>query len=186
MAMNETSGFGALSVIGNSTGLVVVVIVVALVLIVAGLGTGSRETTSAKPASIRAKRLITAAERQFLETLEQALPDCRVYVQVAMGALLDPVKGLEPRERLRVRGRFAQKIIDYVIEDRKSGEVVALVELDDRTHRADRDQARDAMTAEAGFRTIRFHRDRWPTPETVRAAIYPHDKFTGDNHVATA
>lgn len=55
-----------------------------------------------------------------------------------------------------MRNRFSQKIVDFVIEDRATGGILALVELDDRSHDALRDRQRDAMTASAGYRTIRL------------------------------
>lgn len=108
--------------------------------------------------SVVAKPLMSQRERAALGLLEAALPGCRIYAQVAMGALLQPQAGLTDRERFRMRGRFSQKIIDFVVEDRATGEIVALVELDDRSHSRARDQRRDAMTRAAGYRTLRLAR----------------------------
>lgn len=103
-----------------------------------------------------AKPLMTPAEREMLERLEQAVPNCRVHAQVAMGALIQPERGLARSDRTHWRNRFSQKIVDFVLEDRSNGVVVALVELDDRMHHAERDQARDQMTAACGYRTVRL------------------------------
>jgi very-short-patch-repair endonuclease len=54
---------------------------------------------------------------------------------------------------------------------RDNAEVIALVELDDRTHRASKDAARDAMTAAAGYQTIRIPSKPQPTAEIVSAAV---------------
>ncbi|WP_457350897.1 DUF2726 domain-containing protein [Sphingomonas sp. UYP23] len=62
-----------------------------------------------------------------------------------------------PGHYLRTRYKFSSKIVDFVIEDRASGAILALVELDDRSHDAARDRQRDAMTASAGYRTVRLH-----------------------------
>jgi len=111
---------------------------------------------------VRAKALLTERERPARGIIERILPDARVHVQVSMGALLQPKAGLGREEAMRTRIRFFQKIVDFVIEDRASGAILAilailaLVELDDRSHDPLRDRKRDAMTASAGYRTIRL------------------------------
>lgn len=122
---------------------------------------------------VKAKTLLTPPEREMLELLEAALPECRIYPQVAMGALLAPTTGLSRESHSRVRNRFSQKIVDFVAEDRDTGAVIALIELDDRTHSLARDRDRDEMTREAGYRTVRFHRDHWPAQDDVREAVLP-------------
>jgi very-short-patch-repair endonuclease len=112
--------------------------------------------TVSRPPQVRAKPLLTDRERAALAIIERTLPHARVYVQVSMGALLRSKAGLGQSETMRTRNRFSQKIVDFVIEDRASGTILALVELDDRSHDAMRDRQRDAMTASAGYRTIRL------------------------------
>jgi very-short-patch-repair endonuclease len=68
---------------------------------------------------------------------------------------------------LSIRGRYSQKVVDFVLLD-GAFEVVALVELDDRTHRLEKDAARDAMTAEAGYVTLRYHSRHKPEPSEIR------------------
>lgn len=125
------------------------------------------------------KRLMTAAEHELLEILEGAVPGCRVHAQVAMGALIQPEQGLGRSDRAHWRNRFSQKIIDFVLEDRSNGDVVALVELDDRTHAAARDQARDRLTAACGYCTVRIPSSPRPsTPaiaDRIAAALGDHD-----------
>lgn len=105
---------------------------------------------------VQARPLLTAREREVLVLIERAVPHARVYVQVAMGALMRPAAGQSRSDWAIARNRFSQKIVDYVIEDRDSGAVLALVELDDSSHDAARDARRDAMTAAAGYRTLRL------------------------------
>ena len=105
---------------------------------------------------VRAKALLTERERATRGIIERILPHARVHVQVSMGALLQPKGGFGRKEAMRTRNRFSQKIVDFVIEDRVSGAIVALIELDDRTHDAFRDRNPDAMTASAGYSTIRL------------------------------
>lgn len=117
------------------------------------------------------KRLMTAAERELLEHLEGAVPGCRVHAQVAMGTLIQPEQGLGRSDRAHWRNRFSQKIIDFVLEDRSNGDVVALIELDDRTHAAARDQARDRLTTACGYLTVRIPSSPHPTTLDIAGRI---------------
>ncbi len=122
-----------------------------------------------RPPAFRVVRraFLTPNEQDFLVRLEEAFPEYRVMAQVSMGALMNPaVKGGTPGY-LSIRARFAQKVVDFVLLD-GSLEVVALVELDDRTHRVDRDATRDAMTAAAGYVTLRYQSRDKPQPPQIR------------------
>lgn len=108
-----------------------------------------------------AKPLLTANETQFFKMLQNALPSYTVLAQVSMGALLQ-VKVPRNESVLKYRGRFAQKIVDFVILD-ENCQVVTLIELDDKSHVKEKDLARDAMTAEAGYPTLRYLSTRKPS-----------------------
>lgn len=103
-----------------------------------------------RPARFGRKPLLTDNEQEFFQRLKEAARAARleVYPQVAMGALM-VAKGKQSRFA------FAQKIVDFVLVDDK-GKVLALIELDDRMHDRKRDRARDAMTKEAGYKTLRY------------------------------
>lgn len=55
--------------------------------------------------------------------------------------------------------------------DSRTFEVVAIVELDDRTHDGNKDQARDSITAAAGYRTVRFQARRKPDATEIRREL---------------
>ena len=118
-----------------------------------------------------AKPLTTERESQVIATIEQAVPYARVHAQVCMGAILKTKSGLSNKERMSTRGRFSQKMVDYVLEDRHTGRILALVELDDRSHNAAKDAARDAMTRTADTLTIRLPATERPTSLGVRERI---------------
>ena len=121
--------------------------------------------------NVRSKPLMTDRERAALQIIERVLPHARIYVQVSMGALLQPARGTSQRDYLSVRNRFSQKIVDFVVEDRSSGKILALVELDDRSHNAIRDVMRDRMTASAGYRTIRIPAGRLTTADVAHRLL---------------
>lgn len=116
------------------------------------------------------KRYLTDAETRVLDFLEAALPHHRIMAQVSMGALLDAGER-DRRRAYATRNRFSRKIVDYVVVTRDTAEVVALVELDDHTHRPPNDAKRDAMTAAAGYETIRIPGRPRPTAASVHAAV---------------
>jgi hypothetical protein len=114
----------------------------------------------------KSKPLLSANEKEFFNRLSQALPDCHILTQVAFGALLQPVRN-NNKGYYRTRGTFSQKIADYVICN-KEMYVLAVVELDDRTHRNDKDAKRDAMLVQAGYKVIRWDSKNKPTAEQIR------------------
>ena len=121
---------------------------------------------------VRRKQFLTRVEQETLRHLEYAFPQFRVHCQVSMGALLSPERWLGRNDALWTHRLYSQKIVDYVLQDRRSGEIVALVELDDATHRRRRDHARDVLTDIAGYRTIRLEAARRPTLASVRETVW--------------
>lgn len=142
---------------------IVVVMTLAIMLQGAGLRFG--------PPRPVAKRFLTGREQAMLVALERVLPHCRIHAQVAMGALLKAPDSPLRRRRLFDRNAFSQKIVDFVAQDRASGAVLALIEVDDWSHVLARDLARDAMTGHAGYRTIRIPAQARPTFGDVHAAV---------------
>ena len=120
------------------------------------------------------KTLLSANELEFLGRLEAAVPELRFLAQVAMGALLDPaVSRKETKAYFRLRGMFAQKIVDFVAQDRKDGSIVAIIELDDKTHDSAKDLKRDAMLASAGYNIVRWTSKAKPDAAAIRAKLVP-------------
>ena len=121
---------------------------------------------------VQAKPLLTKAEQQFMTKLEIALPQYRVLTQVAMGALLQPdVRIKDQKRRTSARWSYSQKIVDFVIADRHDGRVLAIVELDDKSHVAEKDAKRDRMLESAGYKVVRFSNGRYLSIEDIRNAF---------------
>ena len=137
------------------------------VLLVALRGYGG----GAGPPQPVAKAFLTPRELAMLDALERVLPMYRIHAQVAMGALLKTPARLGRRASPSDRNSFAQKIVDFLVFDPSTGTVVALIELDDRSHDAEKDRARDRMTASAGYATIRIPASARPTLATARSAV---------------
>lgn len=116
-----------------------------------------------------AKPLLTANELNFYGTLVEALAGYAVFPQVAMNAFIRPAGGLERKRYAATRGTFAQKHVDFLVCEPDTLEVLAIIELDDRSHSLEKDNARDAITAAAGYRTLRFHSRNKPDIEDIRS-----------------
>lgn len=123
-----------------------------------------------KPAPV-AKPFMTRREMAMLDILERLVPECRFHAQVSMGALLDAPKVMGKPRHPSDRNAFSQKIVDFVMQDRRTGAIVALIEIDDSSHRPDRDRARDTITTGAGYRTVRIGRSVQPNFNEVRIAV---------------
>jgi hypothetical protein len=122
-------------------------------------------------AKYKRRDIMTDNEMEFFGRLVAALPDHYIFPQVAMSALLDPA-GTDAKQAHSDRNRIAQQHVDYVVCNRRC-EVVAVVELDDRTHTQAKDQVRDGRLAQGGYRTVRFQSRQKPPAAAIRAAILP-------------
>ncbi|MEO7494589.1 MAG: DUF2726 domain-containing protein [Massilia sp.] len=126
-------------------------------------------TGPSRTGAYRRRKLMTDNEAEFFGRLVSALPDHYVFPQVAMSALLETASS-DKRTAHADRLRIAQQRADYVICGR-SCEVVAVVELDDKTHTRTKDELRDARLEQAGIRTVRFQARNKPKVEAIRALI---------------
>jgi len=126
-----------------------------------------------KADSIVSRNLMTENEKEFYARLKAALPDFEVVPQVAMSALLDVSLPEMHPDYWKMRKEFSQKTVDYVVCRPKTMDVVAVVELDDRTHdtKQDKDAARDKMLANAGVRTIRWDSRAKPGADEIRTKV---------------
>jgi len=129
-------------------------------------------------ARIQRKALLTPNETEFFQRLQRALPSYHVFPQVSFAALLTDDGRLSRNARWSVRAKFDRKIADFVICERRSLQVVALIELDDRTHSSSSVRKRDAITKAAGYQTIRFQSKQKPTEAEI-AALFQHAQAWG-------
>lgn len=112
---------------------------------------------------------MTENEAEFFGRLVVALPDHYIFPQVAMSALLQPASA-GTRTAHADRLRIAQQRVDYVVCT-KSCDIVAIVELDDRTHSVAKDQLRDARLGQGDIRTVRFQSRSKPRADAIRTTI---------------
>jgi hypothetical protein len=131
-----------------------------------------RVMQDAESALVR-KDLLTPNEQEFYGRLESAAAPLglKVVPQVAMGALLDVSLDKNHPLYWPLRRRFDKKIVDFVVYVDGSMRVLAIVELDDRTHDPEKDRVRDAMMAKGGFHTVRWDSRAKPSVQVI------HQKF---------
>lgn len=110
---------------------------------------------------IKANSIMTEHEKIMFSRLREALPHCFIFPQVSFNALLTTAS-------LKTRNTFNRKMADFVIMD-KSMKVLAVVELDDSSHKGKEqsDRQRDLMLNHAGYRTLRYAR----LPEVSKVRI---------------
>lgn len=105
---------------------------------------------STKLGVISARSPVTENEQAMYFRLTQAFPSGVVLAQVAFSALITS------KDRA-TRNRFDRKVADFVICT-KAFQVVAIIELDDSSHRGReaQDSKRDALLEAAGYRVLRY------------------------------
>lgn len=149
----------------------IIFVIVVLAVLLAGLFAVQLKTAKGKgrTGAYRRRKFMTDNEEEFFGRLVVALPDHYIFPQVAMSALLDPASS-DRSTAYGDRLRIAQQRVDYVVCTRRC-EVVAVVELDDKTHSHAKDELRDARLEQAGIRTIRFQARNKPKVEAIRNLI---------------
>ena len=130
---------------------------------------GAGKSSSLRIPKYKAQAILTRNEAEFFQRLRRALPEAYIFPQVAMSALIGPAS--QGKASLYDFRRIAQKRVDYAVYTRDL-KIVAVIELDDRTHNAGRDAKRDAYLRSAGIRTVRFQSRAKPDEGQIRRAIY--------------
>lgn len=120
------------------------------------------------------KDLLTPTELIFFKRLRQSFPEVLVCPQVALAAIIDiPARYNQGKFKHVNRAPFAAKFADFAIVEPDTGEVHAIIGLDDYSHdgaeRQAEDAARDAMLEEVGIPVHRFDARKMPDVATLQA-----------------
>lgn len=110
----------------------------------------TKKTAKTTQTPIKSSYLMTVHEKVMFGVLKEAVPECHIFVQVALGGILWT-------SSYATRNKFSQKIADFVITD-QNFTILAVIELDDKSHigKEDKDAERDAMVREAGYKALRY------------------------------
>jgi hypothetical protein len=124
------------------------------------------------PWPVVASKLLTRREQSLYEGLLSLYPNHKVFVQVALSQLIDVPE--DQPERQSIRNRFSQLVADFVL-CRPDLTVVAVIELDDRSHerrdRQDADARKTKALVDAGLRLVRIPAGNLPSKEKLREII---------------
>jgi len=120
--------------------------------------------------------LLTGAERSFYGVLQQATAsDYRVFAKVRLADIVRPVKNLNRSRWQSDFNRITGKHVDFVLCDSELLSVIAVIELDDRTHerieRGIRDNLVDTALAGAGIPVLRVPARQAYSPMQIREQV---------------
>jgi len=119
---------------------IILIVVSALLKAPAGKGYNYRKTG----------KLFTSAERSFLGVIDQAISDkYRVFGKVRVADIITPAKGMSRKSWQTAFNRIAAKHFDYVLCSKDKLEVIAVIELDDKSHNSKNSQKRDSLLENA-------------------------------------
>ena len=122
--------------------------------------------------------LFSPAERSFFGVLCQAVrDDAVVFGKVRVADVLGPSKGLGRSNWQKAFNRISSKHFDYVICSPDTLSVLAVIELDDKSHsnakRADRDRFLESASSAAGLPLYRFKAAAKYNISEVRGVLFP-------------
>ena len=146
-----------------NTLLVIVAIAIVAIVLLKTLVSGRKRT-----ARYQQTPIMTGNEIEFFGRLRRALPNHHVFPQVAMSAVIRPMATF--RDNPGAYHAISKKRIDYAVYA-SDMTLIALVELDDKMHDVAKDAKRDAMTASAGVRTVRWNSRTKPSEKIIAATL---------------
>lgn len=118
--------------------------------------------------------IMTDSEVLFFKKLQLALPDYVIFSQVQLSRIIEPSDEVG-RDRQFWFNRVCRQSVDFVLIDKDCQTVLAAIELDDWTHesqtRQKQDAKKDKALASAGIPIMRFHAEKMPSVEMLRADV---------------
>ena len=129
--------------------------------------------------------LLSPAERSFFGVLASAVGGEYVVVpKTRVADALMPRKGLSRAEWQRAFNKVSSKHFDYLVCRASTFEIVAAVELDDKSHRRENRRQRDEFLAEAtssaGLPLLRFPaKEGYSLPQVRESFITAVQRFSG-------
>ena len=126
--------------------------------------------------------LFSKAEHSFYFILKQSIPDqFELFAKVRIADILAPEKSLSQKKWKAAFYQVSSKHFDYVLCDKKTLSVVAVIELDDSSHLQSKTKKRDAFVEKAcqsaDLKLIRFKCERHYDVEAIREVFYTELKL---------
>ena len=121
------------------------------------------EDTSTK---YEGKRPLSQVEQIAFIKIKSAIDEEKFLLsQVAFSSFIK-VTG-DKKKAFAKFSKARQKVADFVVCN-KDFSIHSIIEIDDRTHNKEKDDARDSITREAGFKTLRYKAKELPSIEQLR------------------
>lgn len=124
------------------------------------------------PWPVAERKLLSDREQSFYQRLLNVYPHHKILAQVALSQLIEVDR--THRDWKSIRSRYKQLVADYVL-CRPDLSVVAVIELDDRSHESAVRQGADARKnkalADAGIRLVRIPAGDLPSENALRRII---------------
>lgn len=147
----------------------IVLAVVAIILIKLKQRSGLNDSEVAWP--FYAKKPLTQPEQVLYHRLVSALPDHIVLAQVQLSRILGVKQGNNFHEW---NNRINRMSLDFVVCN-KDASVIAVIELDDKTHekatRREADEKKDKALESAGVRLVRWKVNALPDEAAIKLAL---------------
>lgn len=159
--------------------LIIFEIVIILILIIAKagekLGEKKKVQNFGKPV-YEAILFLSPAERSFFGVLQQAIAsDYQIFAKVRLADIVRPIKNLSRSGWQSALNRIDRKHVDFALCDFERLEIVAAIELDDRSHekfeRGVRDNFVDAALLDAGIPILHVPARQAYSPAQIREQI---------------
>jgi hypothetical protein len=162
-----------------STSLIVALVALVLLAVAAALIQllGRQQTAQFVAGAYEAvPALLTPAERSFFGVLQQAVAsDYQIFAKVRLADIVRPVRNPSRSGWQSAFNRIASKHVDFVLCDSSRLGVVAVIELDDRTHerfeRGVRDGLVDSTLADARIPVLRVSARQSYSPTQIREQV---------------
>ena len=147
-----------------------------LVFVIIFIKSNSPANTQETPSYRQVEAFLTPAERSFYGVLKQVTPsEFTVMAKVRIADVLLPQKGMARKEWQVAFNKISAKHFDFVICDNGTMQVLAAIELDDKSHRNHKTKKRDVFVetacSSAALPLLRFQAKRAYQPEDVKVML---------------
>jgi ssDNA-binding Zn-finger/Zn-ribbon topoisomerase 1 len=136
------------------------------------------QNTGSAELSYEVKAPFSAAERSFYGVLSQIVePKYELFGKMRIADIISPRKGAPKSSWRKAFNRVSAKHFDFVICDKSDLNVLAVLELDDKSHSEKSRQVRDNLVESvcnsAGLPLIRIPARKSYRIEEIKAALHP-------------
>jgi hypothetical protein len=153
----------------------IIIAIALLLLVVASFRRSRGSSPDTLPYTLK-PALFSPAERSFLGVLDQAIgKHYQIFGKVRIADVIETERGLSASTRQAAFNRINAKHFDFLLCNRDDLAVVCAIELDDKSHRKNSRQERDAFIGDlcqsVGLPLLRVEAKRTYTVQELRTRI---------------